>query len=98
MRGVFTGCVFTDGAASTPYGLEAELAPGGLHVGGLGVPDDERPAVELPPGGLERLLGHVEGRVLEPVAERQQRRVGVVVDDEDRARPLDAPAGTVIVA
>ena len=54
-------------------------------IGGADVLDDERAAVELLPGRLERLFRRLERGVLELVAQRGERDVGVVVDDEHGA-------------
>ena len=43
------------------------------------------PRLNFLPAGLERFFGRFERRVLEPVAQRDQRDVGVVVDEEHRA-------------
>ncbi len=47
-------------------------------------------AVELVAGGFERLLGSVEGRAGEAVAQGDQRVVGIVIDQEDLARAFHA--------
>ena len=65
--------------------LQAEIGRGLLHVGRGDVLDDERAAVELLAAGVERLFGRLERRVLELVAQRRQRDVGVVIDEEDGA-------------
>ena len=65
--------------------LETEIRGRLQQIRGANVPDDERPAVEFPAGRLERLFGRIERCVLEPVAQRGERDVGVVVDDEHRA-------------
>ena len=49
----------------------------------LDAADEERAARELRPRRLERLLRRLEGRVLEAIAERDQRDVGVVVHGQD---------------
>ena len=76
------------------HGLEPEVGDGLAEIRGAdAAADDERPAVELLSLGLERLLGDVDLRVLEAIAQRRERRVGVVVDGEEAARAADAASG-----
>ena len=89
---------FHRGRRAGGHDLEAQIRRGLLHVGRAGVPDDERPAVELLAAGVERLLGCLERRVLELVAQGRQRDVGVVIDEEDRAGVRDGAFGPDLAA
>ena len=48
------------------------------------------PRVNFWPADSNELFRDVDLRIFEAIAERGQRRIGVVVDREDRARPADA--------
>ena len=89
-RAARAGCIFTDGAAASADGLQAERRRRLVEVGLRDALDDERAAVELRAARLERLLGHLDVGVLQLVAQRDQRVVGVVVDREDRPVAGDA--------
>jgi hypothetical protein len=70
--------------------LQAEIRGGLLEITGGRVLDDERAAVELLPRGIEWFFRRFERRVLELVAQRDQRDVGVVVD-ENTGPVLETP-------
>ena len=71
-------------------GLEAELLRCVVQVGSRDVADHERAARELRAAGFERFLGNLDVRVLEPIAQGDQRVVRVVIDREHAAFPGDA--------
>ena len=58
--------------------LEAEFLRGLVEVARRDVANDERAAVEVRAAGVERLLGRLEVRVLQLVAQRGERVVAVV--------------------
>ena len=76
------------------HDLQAEIGGGLGEVACRRVPDDEGAAIELPPRRVERLLSRLERRILERVAQRGQRDVGVVVHQIDRSGTRDAARGT----
>jgi hypothetical protein len=73
-----------------PVGLQAEIDDRLVEIRLRHALDDERPAVELHPARLERLFRDLDVGVLQLVAQRDQRVVGVVIDREGAAGARDA--------
>ena len=61
--------------------LNAEFGRGFLQFIGVSLAEDERAAIEFLPGGLERFFGSENVRFFQAVAQRDERVVGVVVDE-----------------
>jgi hypothetical protein len=81
--------VATVGRGRQGVSREAELLQRGAQIG-RDVPDQEAAPVELAPNRLERGLRCHDVGALEPVAQRGERVVSVVIDGHDRPASGDA--------
>ena len=68
----------------------AELRRGFRQIVRGNVAHDKRSAVELMARGFERLLSRVKRCRSKPVTQRDQRAVGIVIDQKNFARAVDA--------
>ena len=98
MRAARTGCVFTDGAVRDATTCRPRSRCRFLHVGGRRVADHERAAVEFMSVGLERLFRGIDRGVLQAIAQRGQRDVGIVVHEENGTAARDAALRTHLAA
>ena len=94
MRGTSRSCIGTVGAASVAHAGRPSSLNLRLERRAVRVRDHERAGREVVAAQLERLLGrrHLHGRVRE--AERHQRVVGRVIDDDRAAVALIVPANS----
>ena len=72
---------------------DAELLRRPVEIGLRDAANDERPARELLPASLERLLGALEIRLRQAIAQRHDRVVRVMVDREHRTGAHNAALG-----
>ena len=94
-RAARAGCVFTDGAAASAWAF----SPSSFVTLSRSACDTPLmmnvPRLNFVPAGLERLLGDLDVGVLQLVAQRDQRVVGVVVDREQRCPCPITPLGAL---